>query len=59
MTKTEALNVLAQACAKFVGTLQDHTILQQALGVLKADERTKPEPKPEPTGEPKPESDPA
>lgn len=49
MDKKEALNVVAQACAAFKGTLQDHQALQKALEVLKAD--VEPEPEPEPAGE--------
>lgn len=42
MEKNEALNVVAQACAVYKGTLQDHQALQKALEVLKADVEAKP-----------------
>jgi hypothetical protein len=34
MSPQEALNVLQQAAAKFLGTLQDHQVLQTALQTL-------------------------
>ena len=56
MNKQEALNVVAQACAAFKGTLGDHQAIQQALEVLKIDAAPKPagesEPK-KPRGRPK------
>lgn len=34
MTPRSALNVLQQAADKFLGTLEDHKTLQQAVGIL-------------------------
>jgi hypothetical protein len=58
MNKTDALNVVAQACAAFKGTLADHQAIQQALEVLKVDAAPKSEPDAEsepkkPRGRPK------
>ena len=50
MTPQEALQVLGQVAAKFVGTLADHQAIQRALEVLKVDAA----PKPEPAGESEP-----
>ena len=50
MTKTDALNVVAQACAAYRGTLGEHQAIQQALEVLKIDAA----PKSEPAGESEP-----
>jgi hypothetical protein len=39
MTKEEALKVLESVCAKFVGNLEDHKIIQAALQVVKSEEK--------------------
>ena len=44
MTGTEALTVVAQACARMTGTLAEHQTVQEALGVLRLEL--------EPAGEP-------
>ena len=36
MKPEEALNVVAQVCAEFRGTLKDHQMIQDALQVLKS-----------------------
>lgn len=35
MNLEQALNVLAEACAKFVGNLADHQAIQTALSVVR------------------------
>ena len=44
MDKQQALEILSQCAAKYVGTLADHQALQAALEVLKVDAAQKPEP---------------
>jgi hypothetical protein len=39
MTKEEALKVLENVCAKFVGNLEDHKLIQTALQVVKSEEK--------------------
>lgn len=34
MTVKQAINILQQVSAKFVGTLQDHQVIQQALQII-------------------------
>lgn len=41
MTKDEALKVIEQVCAQFRGTLQDHQTIQQALMVIKDEDKPK------------------
>lgn len=41
MTKDEALKVIEQVCAQFRGTLQDHQAIQQALMVIKDEDKPK------------------
>ena len=35
MSKEEALKVLEQVCAKFVGDLQSHQVVQEALAAIR------------------------
>lgn len=39
MTKQEALNLVAHVCAEYKGTLKDHQLLQEALKILKEEEK--------------------
>jgi hypothetical protein len=39
MTKEEALKVLENVCAKFMGNLEDHKVIQTALQVVKSEEK--------------------
>lgn len=44
MNTEQALKVISEVCAKYVGTLQEHQIIQQALELLKkaTEEQKKP-----------------
>jgi hypothetical protein len=39
MTKEQALKIIEAVCAKFVGTLQDHMQVQEALKVIKEEKK--------------------
>lgn len=47
MKKEDAWKVIEGVCAKFVGNLEDHKVIQIALQVLKSEEAPKEEPKAE------------
>jgi hypothetical protein len=49
MTPQEALQIVAQACAEFRGTLKDHQMIQQALEVLAKTLATEPQTNPPPS----------
>ena len=42
MTKDQAIKLLSQVCAAFKGTLEDHQMLQEALGAVSKLEEPKP-----------------
>lgn len=45
LTKQEAWNNVAKACAEFRGTYQDHAILQESLRLLRPESEEKKETK--------------
>jgi hypothetical protein len=47
MNKDEAMKVLESVCAKFVGNLEDHKLIQSALSVIKSEQPPTEELKPD------------
>lgn len=39
MTKEQALSLLKQVCEQYKGTLQEHQLLQEALVIIKQEEK--------------------